>query len=135
MGLRYAPGRVDNVRSGLVLTSNLSFAHAVFADLGHAEISASGGQLLISADILISDALILLGFPESSRGLRIGTLVITADLAAACATDLDADGQTGGADLGILLGQWGTGGSADVSGDGTVNGEDLGALLGAWGPC
>lgn len=134
-GLRYAPGRADKVRSGLVLTSNLTFAHAVFADLGHADISASGGQLLISADMLISDALILLGFPESSMGLRIGTLVIAADLAVACGTDLDADGQTGSADLAVLLSQWGKGGSADISGDGTVGSEDLAALLSAWGPC
>ena len=123
------------MRSGLVLTSNLTFAHAVFADLGHADISATGGQLLISADILISDALILLGFPESSMGLRIGTLVIAADLAVACGTDLDADGQTGSADLAVLLSQWGKGGSADISGDGTVGSEDLAALLSAWGPC
>ena len=33
---------------------------------------------------------------------------------------LDADGQTGSADLAVLLSQWGTGGSADISGDGTV---------------
>ena len=68
-------------------------------------------------------------------GLRIGTLVIAADLAVACGTDLDADGQTGSADLAVLLSQWGKGGSADISGDGTVGSEDLAALLSAWGPC
>lgn len=55
----------------------------------------------------------------------------------ACATaDLDCDGSVGGADLGLLLGEWGTdGGSvgADLNGDGTVTGSDLGILLGAWG--
>jgi len=46
--------------------------------------------------------------------------------------DLSGDGEVDGADLGILLGQWGTDGSADLNGDGTVDGSDLGLLLGAW---
>ncbi|MFO0962128.1 MAG: hypothetical protein U0625_04405 [Phycisphaerales bacterium] len=50
----------------------------------------------------------------------------------ACAADLDGDGTVGGADLGILLGLWGTAG-VDFDGDGTTNGADLGLLLGAWG--
>jgi hypothetical protein len=47
--------------------------------------------------------------------------------------DLTCDGTVGGADLGVLLGQWGSAGTADLNGDGTVNGVDLGLLLGAWG--
>jgi hypothetical protein len=38
-----------------------------------------------------------------------------------------------GADLGVLLSQWGSAGTADLNGDGTVNGVDLGLLLSAWG--
>jgi hypothetical protein len=38
-----------------------------------------------------------------------------------------------GADLGLLLGAWGSTGPGDLNGDGTVNGADLGLLLGAWG--
>lgn len=53
----------------------------------------------------------------------------------ACPTDLNGDGQTDGADLGILLGGWGGAGIADISGNGLVDGEDLGLILGAWGPC
>jgi hypothetical protein len=53
-----------------------------------------------------------------------------------CTADLNQDGVVDGADLGILLGEWGTMGSlADLSGDGLVDGADLGSLLGAWGPC
>lgn len=52
----------------------------------------------------------------------------------ACAADLDGDGVVSGADLGILLGAWGTG-AADLSGDGVVDGGDLGLLLGMWGAC
>ncbi|HMN97213.1 MAG TPA: hypothetical protein PKC43_12170 [Phycisphaerales bacterium] len=52
-----------------------------------------------------------------------------------CPADLDGSGSIDGADLGILLGQWGTAGSADLDGNGIVNGADLGILLGAWGAC
>jgi len=55
--------------------------------------------------------------------------------AGACIGDLNDDDVVNGADLGILLGQWNTQGSADFNGDGVVNGADLGTLLGAWGEC
>ena len=48
--------------------------------------------------------------------------------------DLNGDGTVDGADLGLLLGAWGSAScGADLNGDGTVNGADLGLLLGAWG--
>jgi hypothetical protein len=46
--------------------------------------------------------------------------------------DLNADGIVDGADLGILLGAWGSSSPADLDGSGTVDGADLGALLGSW---
>ena len=46
--------------------------------------------------------------------------------------DLDGNGFVNGADLGVLLGAWGTSGPGDLNGDGIVNGADLGILLGAW---
>lgn len=54
-----------------------------------------------------------------------------------CDADLNGDGSVNGADLAILLGDWGAGkGSpADLNGDGIVNGADLAILLGAWGDC
>ncbi len=54
-----------------------------------------------------------------------------------CTPDLNLDGVVDGADLGILLGNWGSCGGcvADINGDGIVDGADLGALLGAWGGC
>ncbi len=53
--------------------------------------------------------------------------------------DLNHDGVVNGADLGILLGNWGAcpGKGAcepDINGDGTVDGADIGLLLGHWGP-
>ena len=47
--------------------------------------------------------------------------------------DLNNDGLVDGADLGILLGNWGGAGSGDIDGNGAVDGADLGILLGGWG--
>ncbi len=47
--------------------------------------------------------------------------------------DLNGDWTVGGADLGILLAQWGGPGTADFNGDGTVGGADIGMLLAVWG--
>ena len=48
--------------------------------------------------------------------------------------DLTGDGSTDGADLGVLLSQWGpcAGCSADFDGNGMVDGADLGVLLSCW---
>ncbi len=49
--------------------------------------------------------------------------------------DLNNDGVVNGADLGILLADWGLVDScANLDGQGPVGGGDLGALLAAWGP-
>jgi hypothetical protein len=52
-----------------------------------------------------------------------------------CIGDLDNDGAIGGADLGIMLGNWGLPGAGDLDSSGAVNGADLGSLLGMWGAC
>jgi hypothetical protein len=46
--------------------------------------------------------------------------------------DLNGDCAVNGADLGILLGNWGGSGVGDFDGNGIVDGADLGVLLGAW---
>jgi uncharacterized membrane protein len=54
-----------------------------------------------------------------------------------CLADLFGDGQVNGADLGILLSQWGQGAGAvaDINRDGIVNAADLSILLSSWGAC
>jgi formylglycine-generating enzyme required for sulfatase activity len=76
------------------------------------------------------------------RNAALGALAVLALAecapAQSCAGDLNGNRTVTGADLGILLGEWGTSGGttgADIDGNGTVNGADLGILLGAWGPC
>ncbi|HMN96719.1 MAG TPA: lamin tail domain-containing protein [Phycisphaerales bacterium] len=46
--------------------------------------------------------------------------------------DLNGDGIVDGADLGILLGNWGGAGLGDLDGNGIIDGADLGLLLGSW---
>lgn len=56
--------------------------------------------------------------------------------ACGCAADLTGDGMVNGADLGQVIGAWGTADPvADLDGNGVVNGADLGLVIGAWGPC
>ena len=52
-----------------------------------------------------------------------------------CSEDLDCSGGVSGADLGVLLGNWGSPGAGDLNGSGSVDGADLGLLLSAWGGC
>jgi hypothetical protein len=52
-----------------------------------------------------------------------------------CAVDINGDNAVDGADLGIMLGNWGNSGIGDLNSSGTVDGADLGLLLGGWGPC
>lgn len=64
-----------------------------------------------------------------------GRALVILDTSLPCPGDLNSDDLVDGADIGILLGQWGSAGSADLNGDGLVDGADLGALLGKWGSC
>jgi hypothetical protein len=55
-----------------------------------------------------------------------------------CAGDIFDDDVVNGADLGILINQWGAATVntvSDLNHDGRVDGIDLGTLLTAWGPC
>ena len=56
-----------------------------------------------------------------------------------CIGDFNNDGETGGADLGLMLAYWGTCPESmcppDLNGDNFVDGADLGLLLGYWGFC
>jgi hypothetical protein len=52
-----------------------------------------------------------------------------------CPADGNGDDVVDAADLGSLLGAWGTASASDLNGDGTTDAADLSILLGAWGPC
>jgi hypothetical protein len=55
-----------------------------------------------------------------------------------CFGDINGDHSVDGADIGLLLYNWGPCGSAclaDLNSDGSVNGGDIGLLMSGWGPC
>ena len=49
-------------------------------DIGNANISVTGNTLSITGDMLLSDGLIALGFPQSNLGLDAGDFNFTATL-------------------------------------------------------
>ncbi len=60
-------------------------------------------------------------------------LTLRAQVAPACEpADIDCNGSVDGADLGMLLSNWGGTGSGDVDDSGAVDGADLGTVLSAW---
>ncbi|MBM4111591.1 MAG: hypothetical protein FJ254_09615 [Phycisphaerae bacterium] len=60
-------------------------------------------------------------------------LRVAVTIAPPCApADLDCNQRVDGADLGLLLSNWGGAGSGDVDGSGQVDGADLGSLLSSW---
>ena len=65
--------------------------------------------------------------------LRMSEWTDDTAMAMATAQSIVDTGRVDGADLAIMLGNWGTAGTGDINGDGVVNGADLGILLGAWG--
>ena len=53
-----------------------------------------------------------------------------------CVGDINGDGFVDSADLGLIIGSWGTANSlTDLDDDGLVDSADLGIVIGAWGPC
>ncbi|MFM7051386.1 MAG: hypothetical protein ACKOYN_04525 [Planctomycetota bacterium] len=71
---------------------------------------------------------------ENLPGAQSGTLTLNLSVTVTGGNpaDLDGNGIVNGADLTILLSQWGTAGSADLDGNGTVGGGDIAILLNSW---
>jgi hypothetical protein len=77
--LRYVPSRAVGTNSGLVLTSNIDFLGAAYADLANASIVVNGNTLSITGDLLISGGLTALD-PSAVLGTNFGTFALTAQL-------------------------------------------------------
>jgi hypothetical protein len=80
--IRYAPGRVGQVRdgntlSGLVLTSNIDFANATFLDIANAIITSTSSVLTITGDLVISDGFKVLD-SSAVLGADVGDISLTA---------------------------------------------------------
>ncbi|HUU98637.1 MAG TPA: hypothetical protein VM487_23130, partial [Phycisphaerae bacterium] len=67
-------------------------------------------------------------------GWNIDDIQLSAiDCAPPCVGDLDGDGDTDQADLGILLASYKSDAGGDLDGDGDTDQADLGILLADWG--
>ncbi len=67
--------------------------------------------------------------------LRVGSGDPGTDPTEDCEADFNSDDMVDGADLGLLLSNWGQDTEGDINDDETVDGADLGLLLAAWGAC
>ena len=91
--------------------------------------TSSGGGFALAGTLGQPDA----GTPLSGAGFTLAGGFWVGEAAPSCRpADLDCDGFVTGADLGILLGAWGTP-AADLNGNGNTDGADLGILLSEWG--
>ncbi|MFM1832798.1 MAG: hypothetical protein RLZZ461_1114, partial [Planctomycetota bacterium] len=80
----------------------------------------------------------LLSFPSAAVSTDADGDGVPDDCGGGCVGDFDGSGVVDGADLGLMLVEWGLTGSdlsADLNDDGAVNGADLGLLLVAFGDC
>ena len=130
----------DPVPDGTVFTFEIATADPnVQAYLREA---LDGGRLFLSVSSLFpTEQQSQFGFPSfhtKENPLVLAGLASAATLSMEVTTidevfgDLDGDGDVDGADLGLLLGNWGGAGVGDLNDDGVVDGADLGLLLGAW---
>jgi hypothetical protein len=76
--IRHAPGRANGVLSGLVLTSNIDFADATYADLANVTLTASSSSLKITGDLLYSSGFALLTNDPTDVGVRFGSFEVNA---------------------------------------------------------
>ena len=100
------------------------------------ELSSTNTGLPLTQDLVAGQTYYLCIGGYAAADYPVGTMSISGPpQPPACPADLDHNGVVDGADLGMLLGNWGNSGIGDINNDGIVNGADLGALLGAYGPC
>jgi len=107
------------LRSYYVLGADLAATRGL-VQMPRSPLDCNGNGILDSCDIAS-------GFSLDLNGNGIPDECETAPSA-----DLNGDGVVDGADLGILLNNWGGSGVGDLNGDGTIDGADLGILLNAW---
>lgn len=138
------------VQGGFAGTGNISAA-PLFINQGSYDLrlqSASpgvdaGSSSLIPAGITVDhDGLPrrvdIASTPDTGVGAPVvdmGAFETQAPPPPACPADVNADGTVDGADLGLLVGNWGGSGAGDIDATGSVDGADLGLLLSAWGAC
>ena len=137
----WGPGLPDNVAPG---ESVLQYPGAAIWNDAETSIVPAGHRFRViiewSADCnndgIVDKGQILRG---QLADLNMNGIPDTCEMQPTCQdADLLADRNINGADLGILLSQWGPNTQytiSDINSDGVVDGSDLGLLLSFWGPC
>jgi uncharacterized membrane protein len=129
-------GTVYNGNGGIATRwTRASGAHGLLEYLRSKGADTTGWSSLWYAVDVSADGKVIVGSGTYNGQERRG-FVAFAPLE--CPGDLFVDGKVDGADLGVLLSQWGPVSQAtvsDINGDGVVNGADLGMLLANWGAC
>ncbi len=87
------------------------------------------GVTTVNGTLLVSDE----DIPGEGDATLSFSVVITATGTTSPPGDINNDGSVNGADLAMLLSQWGGPGSADLNSSGGVDGADLSILLSNWG--
>lgn len=159
-GGMFLHGGVDVTFIGCQISGNTA-AHPVWEDLGHGgaarisegivtlvdtEVSGnwaqnagggfhSGSIVLDGSRICGNDAGVHSPQVLGNVTIITGCIDESCDCLPTSPADLNEDGLVNGADLGIMLAQWGpcAGCVSDLNDDDVVNGADLGLLLAAWG--
>jgi hypothetical protein len=92
-------------------------------------------QLLVEESLTFSGSLSFAEYPDGATQQESASVVVDYPIVE-CPSDLNADGVIDGADLGVMLLDWGsTSSSSDLDGNGIVDGADLGVMLLDWGGC
>ncbi len=72
----------------------------------------------------------------NAGGTGSASLALTVTQVAQCSGDVNMDSTVDAADVGAMLGNWGSASSLyDLNSDGVTDSADLAVVLGAWGPC
>lgn len=124
-------GGADPIPNGSIVDLGSMRAGVDFLNETPGDVAAEHiGKFTVNGGVAIVGKNILL---ENFNGGLGCSLSILPDI---CPADLTGDLQVNGADLGILLGAFGTSNEqADIDGNGQVDGADLGLMLGSWGEC
>ena len=140
--VRGLAGFAGAVAMTVVVTGSASGQDAVPANLGLSNSSQSGGGgKSTSCQYVVEGASGQVGSGRMFGGnFQIVSGVMSAEVPACQRADYNLDGMVDGADLSILLANWGscpggvsTGCVGDLNCDGIVDGADLSVLLAAWG--
>lgn len=95
---------------------------------------AAAGDYFGAAVAVDGEVLFVGAYQDDDAGLSSGSAYVIEPCPPPPPGDLDGDLDVDGADLGLLLGAWGSADPvADINDDGTVDGADMGVMLGNWG--